>query len=202
MAKSRDQVKAARKTRVTKYKEANKGLKQSKNWYPTTKNTKYSRKCKAPRAAKLRSDITPGTVLILLAGRFRGRRVVFLKQLPSGFLLVTGPYKLNGVPLKRVNQAYCIATKTRVNLSKIAALEKIDDSFFARSVLKRTEEGEVVMPKDEAEKRTRISEEKKTAQNNVDAEVKKVVGNTEFLKDYLRNRFALKNGQQAHNLVF
>ena len=58
------------------------------------------------------------------------------------------------------------------------------------------------MPKDEAEKRTRISEEKKTAQNNVDAEVKKVVGNTEFLKDYLRNRFALKNGQQAHNLVF
>jgi large subunit ribosomal protein L6e len=71
-------------------------------WYPAD-NVKKTPKRKTPKPTKLRKGLKPGSVLILLAGRFRGKRVVVLKQLKSGLLAVTGPFKLNGVPVKRVN---------------------------------------------------------------------------------------------------
>merc|ERR1719312_188499 len=101
-------------------------------WYPAEDVKRPIPRSKKIKPTRLKSAFVPGRVVILLAGKYMGRRVVFLKQLPSGLLLVTGPFKVNGVPLRRVNQAYTIATSTNVDINGVD-VSSIDDAFFARS---------------------------------------------------------------------
>ena len=41
-----------------------------------------------------------------------------------------GPYKVNGVPLRRINQAYVIATSKTVDVSGVKLPESVNDKFF------------------------------------------------------------------------
>lgn len=103
-----------------------------KNYYPADDCKPHPvSEAKKPKQTRLRKSITPGCVLILLAGRFKGRRVIFLKQLQSGLLLVTGPFCVNGVPLRRVNQAYVIPTSTKVDISGVKC-DQFDDAYFKK----------------------------------------------------------------------
>ena len=103
-------------------------------WYPADDEKKpFERKSKTKKnPSKAMKNLKAGAVCIVLSGRFQGRRVVFLKMLPSGLALVTGPYKINGVPLRRMNPVYLLVTKTKVNLAG-KDHESIDDKFFAKA---------------------------------------------------------------------
>jgi len=155
----------------------------------------------------LRKSITPGTILIILAGRFRGKRVVFLKQLPSGLLLVTGPYKYNGVPLRRINQAYVISTSTKINVAAINVHE-INDEFFAKAKEKTDKKKPAdFLNEKEKKKKVVVSATRKAEQIRVDTALIAEISKTEKpktvgLKGYLKAKFSLKKGQAPHTLKF
>ena len=192
---------AKRKESRKKNADANKGLKVKKNWYPVSDlKAHFKRKCKVPKPTHISAPLVPGQVVILLSGRFRGRRVVFLKKLEeSGLLLVTGPYKYNGVPLKRVNAAYVLPTNTKLKVNEKVG-ESIKDDFFKRVKIDVKDEKDFFV--EDKVKKERVTEERKKAQNEVDTEVKKAVDEVPMMKEYLRNRFALKNGDKPHLMKF
>lgn len=67
-------------------------LKKRRANYPTADpvTVHHAKKCFREHHRYLRPSLTPGTICILLAGPHKGKRVVFLKQLKSGLLLITG----------------------------------------------------------------------------------------------------------------
>ncbi|KAI8057775.1 ribosomal protein L6e-domain-containing protein [Syncephalis plumigaleata] len=147
-------------------------------------------------------NIKPGTVLILLAGRFRGKRVVFLKQLSSGLLLVTGPYRVNGVPLRRVNQAYVIATSTSVDLSDVKVDEKFNDDYFKREkAAKNKKATEEEFFGDNAKKPV-LAEGRAADQKSVDAAIIAAIDKVPMLRSYIGAKFSLSKGQAPHAMKF
>jgi len=153
-------------------------------------------------APKVRASITPGTVVILLSGRFRGKRAVCLKALDSGLLLVSGPFKINGVPLKRVNQAYVIATSTKVDVSSVSLPSHIDDAYFAKSSADNNpgdSEKEFFQTAGES---AVVSDKRKKDQASVDGALLKVVAKEPMLKQYLNAKFSLTNNDKPHLMKF
>ena len=170
-------------------------------WYPA-EDKKRAVRTKKAKAPKLRQSIKPGSVLILTSGRFRGKRVVFLKQLESGLLLVTGPHKLNGVPLKRVNQVYTITTSATVGLGGVDC-SKITDKTFTRSHATKRADAKAFFA--EGAKKKAASAERVAFQKAVDAAVQKNVEGDKtnvFMKQYLMSRFSLSKNDKPHAMKF
>ncbi|KAF8820533.1 ribosomal protein RPL6 [Cardiosporidium cionae] len=248
----------------------------------------------------LRSSLVPGTVLIVLSGRYKGKRVVYLgptypktvnssakaiKRLPFGkralhagkvthgiakglkrnraitpqagklraaektkkaiakgqkgasavsttvtsygapMLIVAGPSVINGVPMRRMNPRYVIATSTRIDLSnmqeQLETLSTLPSSAFSlskaekRKLLKEkssTKTGTFdddaslfVTPETVGKKRsfdTPQGQAYKDVQRAINKKLSATLKNDDLLKRYLQTDFSLRNGMYPHQMAF
>merc|ERR1739846_91525 len=173
--------------------------------YPTYSKdvVKTSKNLFSKQKHSLRPSLSAGVIAIVLAGVHKGKKVIVLKQLGTGLLLVSGPYKLNGCPLRRVNQRYLVATSTKLDIYKVSVPENIDDKYFARvKAEKSKKEGDIFEAKKEAYK---PSEQRKADQAAVDAQVLAAIkGNADgaVLRQYLKASFSLSKGEFPHKMCF
>ncbi|VAI46177.1 unnamed protein product [Triticum turgidum subsp. durum] len=112
-----------------------------------------------------------------------------------------GPFKINGVPIRRVNQTYVIATSTKVDISKVN-VQKFDDKYFAREKKTRAKKTEGELFESEKEATKNLPDFKKDDQKVIDAELIKAIVAVPDLKNYLGARFSLRDGDKPHEMTF
>ncbi|KAL7714495.1 Large ribosomal subunit protein eL6 [Entamoeba marina] len=131
---------------------------------------------------KLRKSLVPGTIVIILNGKYAGKRV-------------------NGVPLLRINQRYVIATSQKIDVSKVD-MSGVDVKFFKKVVMRKPAFGKEVSEEDLKKQR----EEKKALavekQKQVDATLIEEVKKVPMMKEYMQSYFGLKKGEFPHLLKF
>ncbi|KAI5805442.1 ribosomal protein L6e-domain-containing protein [Peziza echinospora] len=170
---------------------------RASKWYPTEDAPVPKKARKVARPTALRPSLQPGAVLIILAGRFRGKRVVYLKSLGQGVLLVTGPFKINGVPLRRVNARYVIATSTKVDVSSVD-VAKFDDAYFAKEKETKKSDKEAFFDGAATKEKKPLPEVRSADQKQVDKALLAAIKATPHLAAYLSSSFSLSKGDKPH----
>ncbi|KAF5394760.1 Ribosomal protein L6 [Paragonimus heterotremus] len=151
----------------------------------------------------------PGVLLILLAGQHRGKRVVCLgRQRSTGLLVVTGPYRYNGCPLRRVHPNMVIATRTRISLGNFELPRRLHQKdYFARKQINKTKslsDASIFLDK-EKDTKYEPDETRKQDQKTIDEIVCKAIKahpESSMLVKYLKSLFSLGKHDRPHKMLF
>jgi len=187
-------------------------VKKGRKFYPTEdpiRRRRVGHKTFKSHKRTYKAGLEPGRVVIVLAGRHKGKRVVVLKTLPSGLLLISGPHAVNGCPVRRMHQNYTIVTSTKIDLSKLKVPDTINDKYFKRvktndkkSKSKKGDGGDIFDTKAEEYK---PSEQRKKDQVEIDKQVVEAIrksADKKLLFAYLGSYFQLRNNVYPHKLRF
>lgn len=106
------------------------------------KNRKKKLYFKFGKDKKIISNLKLGSVLILLTKKLLGKKVVLIDITESGLFVVTGPFSVNGVSMRRVNPVYTLFSGAFINLEKLntflfnGGVKLLNDAYF--ETLKRS----------------------------------------------------------------
>lgn len=126
--------------------------------------------------------------------------------MPSGLLLVTGPYSVNKVPLKVIHRRYVISTQAKIDVSKVKV--SVQDDYFPqgrksqkKSIYRQSVSYSSKQDKKIHSRREPTDIEVKT-QQQVDQQVMSALEKVPQMADYLKSMFTLKTGEFPHLMKF
>merc|ERR1712168_497074 len=171
-------------------------VKKLPNNYPVETKHRFIRMSKKLHPPRARKAVQPGVFAIFLAGVHQGKHVVILKALESGLILVCGPMRVNGCPMRRVDQRYIIATKTSIDISSVKIPDSVNDDLFKRTINNKTTKKSSLFSNEKKDKEKYApSEEKKKLTAEVESQVIAVLEKhpeREMMFKYICSKFSLQ----------
>ncbi|KAF9762322.1 60S ribosomal protein L6 [Nosema granulosis] len=143
---------------------------------------KYMKKLAKKNERQRRTDLTLGSIVVVLEGEFEGKRVVFLKSLENNLALCTGPSKINGVPFFKIDERYLLATSTKIEYNGVI---DVDESMVLLS------ERDVKVERMEVEGDDKM--------NMIDSTIEKAIEKVDFLKAYLSEEFEVDSTRDFYS---
>lgn len=181
--------------------EVEREISAAEEWYPTfdAPKTRAPVVGKPARPERLRKGLTPGTVVIVLAGRFKGRRMIYLKELAPGFLLLNGPYCVNKVPLLKMRQDYVIVTSTKIAIPQVD-LSAVTMKYFEKPRKAKKEHSQTDFFQAAEDDKPKLTETVIATQKKVDNALMPALN--EEMVQYLKTMFTLNAGDRPHLMKF
>lgn len=167
---------------------------------------------KKTKRSGVRASLQPGVIAIILRGRFKGRHVIVLGQANgdqgrSSLVVTAGPYACNGVPMRRIDPAYLIATQTRIDLSALDTSALTSDIFkIQKKDRKRKGEGDFMGDcKTNVARKPKYTKEFRDVEKVMDQRLMETIKKDERRKallGYLRSVFTINSGDMPHRMKF
>ena len=181
--------------------EVDKKIAEAEDWYPTidAPKKKPAPIGKPARTEKLRTGLTPGTVVIVLAGRFKGKRMLYLKELAPGILLLNGPYSVNKAPLVKMRQSFVIVTSTKIPIPNVD-LSNVTLKYFEKPRKAKKDQTVTEFFQLADDEKPKLSDEVIATQKKIDTALQPALN--EEMVQYLRTPFTLKAGDRPHLMKF
>ena len=125
-------------------------------------------------------NIKDGSIVILLSSNFQGKKAILLKTTKLGLHVISGMYKLNGIPIRRVNPRYILPTGIQINIDDINTAIFNDEYFNGLNKSKRYHDNRL---------KSRISLSHNLRQIYIDRCLQKKIDSSVFLGAYLKSNY-------------
>nr|UXY87572.1 60S ribosomal protein L6B [Cryptomonas curvata] len=126
------------------------------------------------------SNIKIGSIIILLSTKYQGKKVILLRITKSGLYVISGLYKLNGIPIRRVNPKYIFPTGVYIDISDINTKIFSDEYFDALKKYKEYQNNNFT---------NRIKMSHNLRQSYIDRFLQKKIDKDIFLAPYLKSNY-------------
>ena len=126
------------------------------------------------------SHIKKGSIVILLSSNLQGKKAIILNTTKLELFVISGMYRLNGIPIRRVNPRYILPTDIQIDIDDINTTIFNDEYFIA---LKKSKKYLDIKLKN------RIAMSHNLRQTYIDRCLQKKIDTNIFLDAYLKSNY-------------